>query len=354
LKEIDACLAELDASLEGMSAASAGARLERFGPNVLETEAPTSVWRRLSRQFNNVLLYVLLGSAALAAALGHWVDSSVILGVVLINGLVGFIQEGRAEQAVKAIRSMLRLRAVVLRRNRVVEVDAAELVPGDVVILQAGDRVCADLRLIESKRLEADQSILTGESTPTRKRAETLTTDTALPERANIAYAGTLITRGWAKALVVETGEQTELGQISGALRTIRQMTTPLLDKINVFARRLSLMILVLAGAVAAFGGLVHGQPMADMLIAAVSIAVAAIPEGLPPVITITLAMGVQLMSRLHAVVRRLPAVETLGEVDVICTDKTGTLTANEMTVRTIITADARFETTGVGHAHRQ
>lgn len=347
--DVEACIAELDADPDGLSAAQAGVRLDRFGPNVLETEAAPSPWRRLARQFHNVLLYVLLGSAALTAGLGQWVDTAVIVGVVLINALVGFIQEGRAEQAMRAIRSMLRLRAVVLRRSRAVEVDAAELVPGDVVILQSGDRVCADLRLLDSKHLEADQSILTGESTPTGKDPATLETETALPERANIAYAGTLITRGWAKALVVATGEQTELGHISDALRAVRQLTTPLLDKIGVFARRLSMLILVLAGAIALFGGLVHGYPTDEMLIAAVSIAVAAIPEGLPPVITITLAIGVQLMSRLHAVVRRLPAVETLGEVDIICTDKTGTLTANEMTTRTVITADARFEATGVG-----
>jgi len=349
--EIEACLAELDADLEGLSASDAGVRLGRYGANVLETEPQPSVWLRLFRQFNNILLYVLLGCALLTATLGQWIDTTVIVGVVLINALVGFIQEGRAEQAIQAIRSMLQLRAVVLRKNRTVEIDAAELVPGDLVILQAGDRVVADLRLLDTKHLEVDQAVLTGESRPTPKTTATLTADTALPERANIAYAGTLITRGWAKALVVETGEQTELGQISDTLRSVRQLTTPLLDKIGVFAWRLSLLILLLAGAIALFGGLVHGYPTADMLVAAVSIAVAAIPEGLPPVITITLAIGVQLMSRRHAVVRRLPAVETLGEVDIICTDKTGTLTANEMTARTVITADGRFEATGIGFA---
>jgi Ca2+-transporting ATPase len=351
LIDADAALAALEVDRDGLSAGNAAKRRSHYGPNVIETEPAPSVWRRFFRQFNNVLLYVLLGAAALTAALGHWVDTAVIVAVVVINALVGFIQEGRAEQAMRAIRSMLKLRAVVLRKGRAVETDAAELVPGDVILLQAGDRIAADARLLDSKHLEADQSILTGESTPTPKSSATLANDAALPERANVAYAGTLVTRGWGKALVVATGEHTELGQISGALEAIHRMTTPLLEKISVFARRLSLLILVLAGGIALFGGIVHGYPMTEMVIAAVSIAVAAIPEGLPPVITITLAIGVQLMSRRHAVVRRLPAVETLGEVDIICTDKTGTLTANEMTARTVITADARFEATGVGFA---
>lgn len=347
--EVEVCLAELNVDRDGLSASEAATRRARYGTNVLETETSPSAWRRLFRQFHNVLLYVLLGAAALTAGLGQWVDTAVIIGVVLINALVGFIQEGRAQQAVLAIRSMLRLHAVTLRKGRAVEIDAAELVPGDIIVLQAGDRVPADTRLLDSKHLEVDQSILTGESTPSSKDPGLLAEEVALPERANIAYAGTLITRGWAKALVVATAERTELGQISGALRSVQQLTTPLLEKIGVFARQLSLLILILAGAIALFGGLVHGYPTTDMLVAAVSIAVAAIPEGLPPVITITLAIGVQLMSRRHAVVRRLPAVETLGEVDVICTDKTGTLTANEMTTRTVVTADGRFEATGIG-----
>ncbi|MGE0625858.1 MAG: HAD-IC family P-type ATPase [Pseudomonadales bacterium] len=345
----DACLAALDTAEDGLSLAAAAERLSRFGPNELEAGKPPGAWRRLLRQFNNVLLYVLLGAAALTVALGHWVDATVIGAVVLINAFVGFVQEGRAEQAMLAIRSMLRQRTVVLRHGRTLEIDAVELVPGDIVVLQAGDRVPADARVIASRQLEVDQSSLTGESVPSAKQADALAGDAALPDRSNLLFAATLVTRGWAKAVVFATGEQTELGQVSDVLRSVRRLTTPLLDRINVFARRLSLLVLVVAGAIALFGAQVHGYPAADMLIAAVSIAVAAIPEGLPPVITITLAIGVQLMGRRHAVVRRLPAVETLGEVDVILTDKTGTLTANEMTVRSVVLADACFETTGVG-----
>ncbi|HEY5646402.1 MAG TPA: HAD-IC family P-type ATPase [Pseudomonadales bacterium] len=347
--DVDHCLTALGVDAEGLTSASAAERLARFGPNDLEPDNPPGAWRRLFRQFNNVLLFVLLGAAALTAALGHFVDAAVIGAVVVINALVGFIQEGRAEETMRAIRSMLRLRVVVLRNGRTVELDAAELVPGDVIVLQAGDRVSADARLLESRHLEADQSSLTGESSPSTKQPETLTGAVALPERSNMVYAGTLITRGWSRAVVVATGERTELGQVTDVLRTVRRLSTPLLDRIAAFARRLSLLILLLAGAIALFGDLVHGYPAADMLIAAVTIAVAAIPEGLPPVITITLAIGVQLMGRRRAIVRRLPAVETLGEVDVILTDKTGTLTANEMTVRSVVLADARFETTGVG-----
>ncbi len=345
-----ACLDALGTGEDGLTLADAADRLARFGPNELEAGRPPGAWRRLLRQFNNVLLYVLLGAAVLTAMLAHWVDTVVIGAVVLINALVGFVQEGRAEQAMLAIRSLLRHNAVVVRHGHTLEVDAAELVPGDIVVLQAGDRVPADARVLTSRYLEADQSSLTGESVPSPKEADVLTGTVALPDRSNILFAGTLITRGWTRAVVFATGERTELGQVSDVLRSIRRLTTPLLDRINVFARRLSLLVLVTAIAIALFGDVVHGYPATDMLIAAVSIAVAAIPEGLPPVITITLAIGVQLMGRRHAVVRRLPAVETLGEVDMILTDKTGTLTANEMTVRSIVLADASFETTGIGY----
>ncbi|MGD8832727.1 MAG: HAD-IC family P-type ATPase [Pseudomonadales bacterium] len=346
---VAACLDALRVDADGLDSEEVARRRARYGPNVLEAEAPPSAWRRFARQLNNVLTFVLLGATALTAGLGHWIDAAVIGAVVLINALVGFIQEGRAEEAMRDIQSMLRHSVVVLRNGQTMEIDAADLVPGDIMILQQGERVPADARLTESRQLTIDQSSLTGESVPTPKDSAALDFDAALPDRSNLVYAGTLVARGWARAVVTATGADTELGQVSGELRTVRPLRTPLLDRVGAFARRLSLLILILAGAIAVFGTLVHGHTIGDMLIAAVSIAVAAIPEGLTPVITITLAIGVRLMGKRNAVVRRLPAVETLGEVDVICTDKTGTLTANEMTVRSIITADARFETTGVG-----
>ncbi len=345
------CFARLQTEPDGLSADEAQQRLTASGPNVLQLEEPPRPWRRLLRQFNNVLLYVLLGAAVVTALLDQWLDSAVIFGAVLINALVGYVQEGRAEEAIQAIRNMLTTTTHVLRGGVAVAIDATQLVPGDVIELHAGDRVPADLRLFEERRLEVDEAVLTGESVPVSKDEAPLPEDTRLSDRENMAFAGTLVTRGQANGLVVETGSRTEIGRISGTMQTIRDLSTPLLDRISVFARRLSLAILVFAGAIALFGAYVHGYAVSDMLVAAVSIAVAAIPEGLPAVITIALAIGVRKMARHNAIVRRLPAVETLGEVDVICTDKTGTLTTNEMTVRRVVTADGRYEVSGVGYA---
>jgi len=348
---VHACLDALRSQAEGLASQEAALRLQRDGPNQIPSEAPPSALRRLFRQLNNVLLYVLMVAAVLTGLLNHWLDTAVIAAAVLINAIVGFVQEGRAEEAIQAIRDMLSMRVVALRDGVKSEVEAHELVPGDVIVLQAGDRVPADVRVFDARRVEVDQSVLTGESVPALKQDQALAVNLNLPDRSNMAYAGTLVTRGWAHGLVVATGERSELGRISGALQSIENLSTPLLDKISVFARRMSLLILILSGAVALFGAYVHGYAVADMIIAAVSIAVAAIPEGLPVVITITLAIGVRKMARLNAIVRRLPAVETLGEIDVICTDKTGTLTANEMTVRVVVTAEGRSLVSGVGYA---
>ena len=333
-----------------MTDGEAARRLAEAGPNLLQTDPPPNAVKRLARQFDNVLLHVLIGAAALTAFLEHWLDTGVILGVVLINAIVGFVQEGRAEEAIRAIRGMLRVTVRVLRGGSTAEIDATRLVTGDIVTLRAGDRVAADLRILECKHLELDESVLTGESVPSRKQKEPLNDDTALMDRSNMAYAGTVVTRGTAEALVIATGAVTELGKISGAVEQIGSLSTPVLDRISAFASRLALLITAAAGAIVLFAAFMYGHPLPDMLIAAVSIAVAAIPEGLPPVITITLAIGVQMMARRNAIVRRLPAVETLGEVDVICTDKTGTLTANQMTVRTVETADGKFAVTGIGY----
>ena len=343
----EAALAALNSSEAGLGVPEARQRLVTCGPNLLQIEPRSQSWRRLLRQFHNVLLYVLMVSAGITALLGEWLDMSVILGVIVINALVGFIQEGRAERAMQALRRMLSPIAVVIREGAPADTDVRDLVPGDLVLLQAGDRVPADLRLLQSRDLEVDQSILTGESQAVVKHSAQLDGVVVLPDRSNMAYAGTLISRGRATGIVVATAGSTELGAISESLRSVARLTTPLLERISVFARWLSLTILLAAGAIGTFGALVHGHGLSDMLIAAVSIAVAAIPEGLPAVITITLAIGVQLMARRNAIVRRLPAVETLGEVDVICTDKTGTLTANQMMVRSVITADGAFDVSG-------
>jgi magnesium-transporting ATPase (P-type) len=344
------CLAGTDSRASGLSSAEAELRISQHGANIIAADESPRVLRRFLRQFHNVLLYVLMAAAALTAAFGQWLDASVISAVVLVNAIVGFVQEGRAEQAIRAIRSMLSTNVYVLRDGQRSEIPASALVPGDIITLQAGDRVPADARVFDSRRLEIDQSVLTGESIPALKSNALLADDTALPDRSNMAYAGTLVTRGYSTAVVTGTGEATQLGRISGALRSMERVSTPLLERISRFARRMSMLILLLSGAIAAFGFLFHGYAVADMVVAAVTIAVAAIPEGLPPVITITLAIGVRKMAKRNAIVRRLPAVETLGEVDVICTDKTGTLTANEMTVRTLHTGDGAFQVSGVGY----
>ena len=348
--DTDLVLSLLAASPSGLSAKDARTRLDEVGANQLQLQAPRSIARRLLRQFQNVLLYVLLGAAVMTAMLTQWIDTGVILGVVIINALVGFIQEGRAERALDAIRHMLSPRAIALRDGVPTEIDARVVVPGDIVMLDSGARVAADLRLLNAKDLHIDESILTGESTPVAKEVTHIDATAPLSERFNMAYAGTLTTRGQGRGVVVATGAATALGQVTEMLEQVETLTTPLLAKIAVFGRLLSGAVLVLAATIALFGVIVRGLPATDMMLVAVSIAVAAIPEGLPPIITIALAIGVRLMARRNAIVRRLPAVETLGEVTVICTDKTGTLTRNEMTARTVALASGRLRVTGAGY----
>jgi magnesium-transporting ATPase (P-type) len=339
-----------DAS-HGLSEEEARARLERYGPNRLSERRRRGPLARFLLQFHNVLIYILLAAAAVTAALGHWVDSSVIVGVVAINALVGFIQEGKAEQALAAIRRLLSLRATVLRGGHVHHLEAEQLVPGDIVLLQSGDRVPADLRLIRVKNLHVDESSLTGESVPVEKAAEPVPAESPLAERRAMVYSGTFVTQGQGWGVVVATGDATELGRLSALIAEVRRIDTPLLRKLSTFGRWLGVAILALAAATFAFGVLARGYPPIEMFMAAVGLAVAAIPEGLPAIITITLALGVERMARRHAIVRVLPAVEALGSVTVILSDKTGTLTRNEMTVRAVVTAERHYEVSGVGYA---
>ncbi|MGI9413937.1 MAG: HAD-IC family P-type ATPase, partial [Hyphomicrobiales bacterium] len=306
--------------------------------------------RRLLAQFNNVLLYVLLGSAAVTAALGHGVDTIVILAVVLINAIIGFVQEGRAEHALEAIRTMLSPHADVRRGGRRMTVMAEMLVPGDVVLVQSGDRVPADLRLLDAKSLQIDEAALTGESVAVEKTSAPVRGDAELGDRGSMAYAGTLVTYGKGTGIVVETGARSEIGRISATLAGIEPLTTPLLRQISVFAQWLTGAILLVSAGTFAFGFLVQGYSASEMFMAAVAFAVAAIPEGMPPVMTISLAIGVTRMAQRNAIVRRLPAVEALGSVTVICTDKTGTLTRNELMVETVVTAAQSYTVTGAGY----
>lgn len=343
-------LMALDASEAGLSKPEAQARHARLGPNRLEPPKRHGPVYRLAAQFNNVLLYVLLGSAVITAFLGHWIDTSVILGVVVINAIIGFIQEGKAEKALEAVQAMLSPKATVRRGGRSETVQAEALVPGDIVLLQSGDRVPADLRLLEINSLQVQESVLTGESEAVEKRVEPVAPDAVLGDRHSMTYAGTMVTYGKGVGVVVETAERTEIGHVSAMLRSVEGLSTPLLRQIGVFSRWLTLVILAGAIATFAFGLLVQDYPPAEMFMAAVSFAIGAIPEGLPPVMTITLAIGVTRMSRRNAIIRRLPAVETLGSVTVICSDKTGTLTHNELMAQTLVTPRRTYSVTGSGY----
>ena len=301
--------------------------------------------------FHNVLIYVLLGAAVTTAALGHLVDTGVILAVVIANGMIGFIQEGRAEQAMEAIRQMIAPRTSVLRDGKRRNIDGAEAVPGDIVLLEAGEKIPADLRLIETTGLRIEEAILTGESVPVEKSTNPVAADAPIGDRTCMAFSGTLIACGTGRGVVVATGGGTEIGHISGMLSRVETLTTPLVGQMDAFARWLTVLILLIAAVLLVYGYFVGHMPFADLFMAVVGLSVAAIPEGLPAVLTITLAVGVQAMARRHAIVRRLPAIETLGSVSVICTDKTGTLTRNEMMVTTVVTADHAYSVSGNGYA---
>jgi magnesium-transporting ATPase (P-type) len=347
----EACLRALDSCIDGLDSETAADRLGRYGPNSLKPPAGRNPWLRLLEQFRNVLIYILLIAGVITALLGHWVDSGVIFGVVAINAVIGFLQEGKAERAMDAISNLLSRSAMVLRDSHFREMPAERLVPGDLVQLRAGDRVPADLRLLRVRELRIEEAALTGESLPVEKQVSCTPDNAPVAERFNMAYSGTLVSYGQGLGLVVATGELTEVGHISELLGSVHTLTTPLLNQIARFGRVLTLAILALAGLTFLFGVLIHGEPLDQMFLAGVALAVAAIPEGLPAIITITLAIGVQAMARRNVIIRRLPAVETLGSVSVICSDKTGTLTHNEMTVTRIITAACDVEVTGAGYA---
>jgi magnesium-transporting ATPase (P-type) len=343
-------LERLDVPESGLTDDEVRRRREIHGPNRLPEAKSRGPLTRFLAQFHNVLIYVLIGAGVVVTLLQHWVDAGVIFGVVLINALIGFIQEGKAENALQAIRQMLAPRALVIRDGVRREIDAEDLVPGDLVPLQSGDRISADLRLIRCKGLQIDESALTGESLPVEKDTAPRPAETVLADRRAMAYSGTLVTRGQATGVVIATGATSEIGRISALVADVRQLTTPLLRQIAQFGRWLTAAILGIAILTFAFGVLVRGHTAADMFLAAVGLAVAAIPEGLPAIMTITLALGVRRMAGRNAIIRRLPAVETLGTVGVICSDKTGTLTRNEMTVETIVIPDHRLTLTGSGY----
>lgn len=347
----DAALQELGVSRQGLTASAAAESLRRAGPNRLPAAERRSSLRRFLAQFHNVLIYVLLAAAGLTAALSRWVDTGVILAVVAANAVIGFIQEGRAEQALDALRQMLAPRASVVRDGQRRSIDSADLAPGDVVLLEAGDRVPADIRLLEAAGLRIDEAVLTGESMPVDKQTVPVEPDAPIGDRSSMAFSGALVSAGVGTGVVVATGGATEFGRISGLLARVETLTTPLVRQMDEFARWLTLLILLTAAVLLAYGYFLGHLPFPDLFMIVVGLSVAAIPEGLPAVLTITLAIGVQAMARRNAVIRRLPAIETLGSVSVICTDKTGTLTRNEMMVATLAASGGVYSVAGVGYA---
>jgi magnesium-transporting ATPase (P-type) len=334
----------------GLSPEDAQERLSKYGRNEPPAKARPNLILRFLAHFHNVLIYVLLGAAIVTFVLGHPIDTAVILAVVIANAVIGFIQEGRAEKAMESISRMLAPHATVLRDGRRLETDSAEVVPGDVVLIEAGDKVPADLRLFQAYGLQIQEAVLTGESVPVEKATAPAPADAPLGDRLCVAFSGTLVTAGQGRGVVTATGASTEIGRISGMLSEVETLTTPLVRQMNAFAKWLTMFILIVAGLLLSFGYFVEHYDFFEMFMAVVGLSVAAIPEGLPAILTITLAVGVQAMARRNAIVRRLPAIETLGSVSVICSDKTGTLTRNEMVVTEVIAGGERLEVDGEGY----
>jgi magnesium-transporting ATPase (P-type) len=349
----DAIMADLRSDRDGLSSDEAARRLERLGRNRLPEPPKEGPLKRFFKHFHDTLIYILIAAGGVTAVLGHWVDTGVILGVVVINAIIGFIQEGKAEQALEGLRRMLSLQAHILRDGEWRETDAEMLVPGDIVRLRSGDRVPADLRLVEAINLRIEESALTGESVPTAKNTEPVRDDAGVGDRLCMAFSGTLVAAGRGTGVVVATGAQTELGKINRMITEVQTLATPLTRQMDQFGRTLSVAIVGMAALMFLVGWALHDFTMDELFLAAIGFAVAAIPEGLPAILTITLALGVQRMARHNAITRKLNAVETLGSVTVICSDKTGTLTRNEMTVIHLVTRGGQYDAEGSGYAPR-
>jgi len=347
---VESVLQKLSSSEHGLDSSEVKKRRERYGLNRLPDPPRKSPLMRFLAQFNNVLIYVLLGAALLTSLMADWVDAGVILGVVIINAIIGFLQEGKAEKAVEAIRETLTHEALVQRDGGRKSVPVEELVPGDVVFLHSGDKVPADLRLFHSKDLRIEEAPLTGESVPVDKITEPVAADAPVGDRICMAFSGTLVSYGQGSGVVIATGESTQIGQVSSMLARVVTLRTKLTEKMDEFSKWLTAAILILAVGTLVFGIALRDYTFTELFFACVALAVAAIPEGLPAIITITLALGVQRMARQKAIIRRLPAVETLGSVSIICSDKTGTLTRNEMTVTTVVKAEGEYRVDGAGY----
>jgi magnesium-transporting ATPase (P-type) len=336
---------------KGLDAAEASIRLQKYGPNRLPEGKRRGPFIRFLAQFNNVLVYVLLAAGFTKLMLNLWVDAAIIFGVVVLNALLGFIQEGKAERALDSIRNMLSAEARTVRGGETRLIPAEQLVPGDLVVLESGDKVPTDLRLVDAKNLRTEEAALTGESVPADKGTDVVPANATVGDRENIAFSGTMVVSGRATGVVVATGSETELGRINQLLASVSPLETPLLRQIKKFGYTITAAIGIISVLIFAYGKWVKGMDFVELFQAVVGIAVSLIPEGLPALITITLAIGVQRMAQRNAIIRRLPAVETLGSVSRICSDKTGTLTLMEMMVASAVTADSTYQITGEGYA---
>src|SRR5215472_15014855 len=338
-------------SEKGLAAAEASARLHKHGPNRLPEGKERGPLMRFLAQFNNILVYVLLGAGFTKLMLSLWVDAAIIFGVVVLNALLGFIQEGKAEKALDSIRNMLSAEARTVRGGETRMIPAEQLVPGDVVLLESGDKIPADLRLFETKNLRTEEAALTGESVPAEKTIDAVPVNATVGDRESMAFSGTMVVSGRATGVVAATGNETELGRINQLLAGVSAIETPLLRQIKKFGYVITAIIGVVSVLIFAYGKWVRSMDFVRLFQAVVGIAVSAIPEGLPALITITLAIGVQRMAQRNAIIRRLPAVETLGSVSRICSDKTGTLTLMEMMVVSAVTAESAYQVTGDGYS---
>jgi Ca2+-transporting ATPase len=339
---------EVDVST-GLSSDEIKKRRERFGLNQITPKKGTPLWLRFLMQFNQPLVYILLVATAVTLFLKEWVDASVIFGVVFINAIIGFLQESKALKALEALSRSMTSSVAVLRDGKEQHISSTELVPGDVVMVASGDKISADMRLVYNRDLQINESPLTGESVPVEKQTGPLDEKTVLADRLNMLYASTFVTYGRGKAVVASIGDATEVGRISELIATAEDLATPLTIKLAHFSHYLLFVILGLSGLVFTVG-VFRGESASEMFMAAIALAVGAIPEGLPAAVTITLAIGVARMAKRRAIIRKLPAVETLGSTGVICSDKTGTLTENQMTVQEIVSADLMYQVSGVGY----
>ena len=335
---------------EGLSEAEAKTRLERFGPNALPEKEKTSMLIRFLKHFDDILIYVLFFAGLVTFVLGHYVDTVVIVIVAVINAIIGFVQENKAEKALEDIRNMLPSMAMLLRGGQRVQVAAEDITLGDIVLLNPGDKIPADMRIIRSDNLRIEESPLTGESVPSEKNTQPIELDAMLGDRTNMAFSGTTVSAGTGAGVVTAIGQETEIGKINQLMSEVETLTTPLLEQTDKLGKTVSFVIIAVAVVVYLFGHFFRDYSQGELLLSVIGLAVAAIPEGLPAIMSIVLAIGVQKMAERKAIIRNLPSVETLGAVSVICSDKTGTLTQNEMTVKKVIVKDDFFEVSGTGY----